>query len=307
MSVTVEVHPIVLLSIVDHYNRLASNTNKRVVGALLGERVGDRIEVTNCYAVPYDEDPEDTSVWFLDDLFHRDMLHLFHRVSTKEAFVGWYSTGGALLAHDMRIHQVFQQDAADPVYLLVDVQADSPFLPLSAYRQATVDGESAFSHLKYSIGYLEAEAIGVDHLLRDILQTRDLPMRDHVASKTAALGAFKGCMEQVVAYLDDVCAGRLPPNQRINMLLQDIFASMPVASGGLTAAVNERVNDFYLSLFVSSLIRAVTAGHRLIDNIAAFKEGRITEARDTLDDQLDQVAEEMELEVPIEGRTKESA
>ena len=33
----VVVHPIVLLSIVDHYNRVASGTNKRVVGCLLGE------------------------------------------------------------------------------------------------------------------------------------------------------------------------------------------------------------------------------------------------------------------------------
>jgi len=34
---TVIVHPTVLLSIVDHYNRIASGTKKRVVGVLLGE------------------------------------------------------------------------------------------------------------------------------------------------------------------------------------------------------------------------------------------------------------------------------
>ena len=31
------VHPIVLLSVVDHYNRVAKDTRKRVVGVLLGE------------------------------------------------------------------------------------------------------------------------------------------------------------------------------------------------------------------------------------------------------------------------------
>ena len=30
------VHPIVLLSIVDHYNRVARDSNRRVVGVLLG-------------------------------------------------------------------------------------------------------------------------------------------------------------------------------------------------------------------------------------------------------------------------------
>ena len=31
------VHPLVLLSVVDHYNRVAKDTRKRVVGVLLGE------------------------------------------------------------------------------------------------------------------------------------------------------------------------------------------------------------------------------------------------------------------------------
>ena len=34
----VSVHPLVLLSVVDHYNRVAKDTRKRAVGILLGER-----------------------------------------------------------------------------------------------------------------------------------------------------------------------------------------------------------------------------------------------------------------------------
>jgi len=48
------VHPIVLLSIVDHYNRVAKDTNKRVVGILLGEYWKGKLDVTNIYAVPFD-------------------------------------------------------------------------------------------------------------------------------------------------------------------------------------------------------------------------------------------------------------
>ena len=57
---TVAVHPIVLLSVVDHYYRLAKETSRRVVGALLGEIVDDKIDVTNCYALPFEEDQKDT-------------------------------------------------------------------------------------------------------------------------------------------------------------------------------------------------------------------------------------------------------
>lgn len=48
------VHPLVLLSVVDHWRRSARDTRKRVVGVLLGERVGTgataRVDVTNSFA-----------------------------------------------------------------------------------------------------------------------------------------------------------------------------------------------------------------------------------------------------------------
>ena len=46
----VVVHPLVLLSVVDHYNRVARDTRKRVVGVLLGESYKGRIDATNSFA-----------------------------------------------------------------------------------------------------------------------------------------------------------------------------------------------------------------------------------------------------------------
>ena len=44
------VHPLVLLSVVDHYNRVARDTKKRVVGLLLGEHSKGRVDITNSFA-----------------------------------------------------------------------------------------------------------------------------------------------------------------------------------------------------------------------------------------------------------------
>jgi 26S proteasome regulatory subunit N8 len=44
------VHPIVLLSVVDHYNRVAKDTRKRVVGVLLGSRSNSQVDITNSFA-----------------------------------------------------------------------------------------------------------------------------------------------------------------------------------------------------------------------------------------------------------------
>jgi hypothetical protein len=46
----VVVHPLVLLSIVDHYNRVARDTRKRVVGLLLGTSPRGSVDVANSYA-----------------------------------------------------------------------------------------------------------------------------------------------------------------------------------------------------------------------------------------------------------------
>ena len=47
---SVVVHPLVLLSVVDHYNRVAQNTKKRVVGVLLGHWEKNVVHVANSYA-----------------------------------------------------------------------------------------------------------------------------------------------------------------------------------------------------------------------------------------------------------------
>lgn len=52
----VVVHPLVLLSAADHYHRVARGTRKRVVGVLLGQVTKGSVDVTNSFAVPFEED-----------------------------------------------------------------------------------------------------------------------------------------------------------------------------------------------------------------------------------------------------------
>jgi 26S proteasome regulatory subunit N8 len=52
----VTMHPLVLLSAADHYHRVARGTRKRVVGVLLGTVHKGRVDCTNSFAVPFEED-----------------------------------------------------------------------------------------------------------------------------------------------------------------------------------------------------------------------------------------------------------
>ena len=75
-------HPLVLLSVADHYNRVAKDArNKRVLGVLLGTKVGSIVDVTNSFAVPFEEDLSDPKVWFLDHNFLDSMYWMFKKVT----------------------------------------------------------------------------------------------------------------------------------------------------------------------------------------------------------------------------------
>ena len=97
----VVVHPLVLLSIVDHYTRVAKDTNKRVVGILLGETFKGKADVTNSYAVPFEEDPKDPTIWYIDRQYHEDMYAMFKKVNAREKVLGWYSTGPKIRPADI--------------------------------------------------------------------------------------------------------------------------------------------------------------------------------------------------------------
>jgi hypothetical protein len=49
-STVAHIHPLVLLSATDHYNRVAKDTKKRVVGVLLGQNKGKTVNISNSFA-----------------------------------------------------------------------------------------------------------------------------------------------------------------------------------------------------------------------------------------------------------------
>ena len=175
----VVIHPLVLLSTVDHFLRVNPKGGKgRVVGVLLGEVWQGRVDVTNSFAVPFDEDDKSGGVWYLDHDYLEKMYRMFKKVAAKEKIVGWYSTGPKIKPIDIQINHLFrdwgQGAAADPVFCIIDVNVKEDVLPTEAYvavEETASDSSTVswtFKHIPCEIGALEAEEIGVEHLLRDI-------------------------------------------------------------------------------------------------------------------------------------------
>ena len=73
-----------------------------MIGAILGEISQGVMDVTNCYAIPFEEDAKDPDVWFLDHTYHESMFSMFRKINAKEKLLGWYTT--AAKKNDIEIH-----------------------------------------------------------------------------------------------------------------------------------------------------------------------------------------------------------
>ena len=116
------VHPLVLLSVVDHFNRV-SKEGKRVVGCLLGSwRSNGVIDVSNSFAVPFDEDDSDQTVWYLDHNYMEQMAAMFRKVNSKERVMGWYHSGPKLRINDIAINDIVSMYCTDPILVMILAQ-----------------------------------------------------------------------------------------------------------------------------------------------------------------------------------------
>nr|KJB76918.1 hypothetical protein B456_012G112400 [Gossypium raimondii] len=257
------VHPLVLLSIVDNYNRVAKDTRKRVIGVLLGTSFKGTVDVTNSYAVPFEEDEKDPSIWFLDHNYHESMFSMFKRINAKEHVVGWYSTGPKLRENDLDIHRLFHNYVPNPVLVIIDVQPKELGIPTKAYydveevkENATQKSQKVFVHVPSEIAAHEVEEIGVEHLLRDVKDTTISTLATEVTGKLTALKGLDARLREIRGYLDlDVF--NLLPNLKVNDLIK---------------AFAVQTNDMMLVINLSSLIRSVIALHNLINNNMLNKE-----------------------------------
>ncbi|KAF2454438.1 putative 26S proteasome regulatory particle subunit Rpn8 [Lineolata rhizophorae] len=285
----VSVAPLVLLSAADHYGRTAKGTRKRVVGVLLGQNDGKNVRVSNSFAVPFEEDEKDPSVWFLDHNYIEGMNDMFKKVNAREKLIGWYHSGPKLRASDLEINELFKRYTPHPLLVIVDVQPKEVGVPTDAYfavEEIKDDGTTTtktFVHTPSIIEAEEAEEIGVEHLLRDIRDVAVGTLSTRITSQLQSLQGLHLRLRDIGQYLQKVLDGDLPVNHAILGNLQDVFNLLPNlstpktvagASGTPTMADNSelaramsiKTNDQLMTIYLSSLIRAITAFHDLIDN-----------------------------------------
>lgn len=125
----------------------------------------------------------------------------------------------------------------------------------------------------------------MEHLLRDIRDVAVGTLSTRITSQLQSLQGLHLRLRDIGQYLQKVLDGALPVNHAILGNLQDVFnllpnLSTPKASSHLSNgteapasqnselahAMSIKTNDQLMAIYLSSLIRAITAFHDLIEN-----------------------------------------
>lgn len=271
----VAVHPIVLLSIADHHNRVAnSNPNKRVIGILLGDIFKGQVNVLQCFAIPFEEDPADPSILFVDTSFISDMYALHRKVTLKEKIVGWYSSKSTVCPNDLEIHQIMKRYVDNPIFITTDVNASDPHeIPVSAFigtERVRTDGQpivTSFQSVTTIIDFLEVEEIGVEHLLRDIKDVDVSEIGTTLTNSVHGLAALEHRLQGISNYIQEVIDGKLQPDNEILGIIQSIFNLLPnLKLKDTTDSLNTKSDDSAFMVFISQLCRSVVSLHDLVNS-----------------------------------------
>jgi 26S proteasome regulatory subunit N8 len=271
----VAVHPIVLLSIADHHSRVVQSVQKkRVIGILLGDEFRGQVNVVQCFAVPFEEDPADSKVWFVDTNFIDDMYDLHRKVTLKERIIGWYSSKHTVSPNDLDIHHSMRRYTPQPVFITTDVGASDPHeIPVSAYIGVEIvrtDGHpmvTSFQNIPTVVDFLEIEEIGVEHLLRDIKDVDVSAIGTTLTNSTHGLAALESRLKKISNYLGDVIAKKLPVDPEIIGIVQSIFNFLPnLVLPDTARSVMTESDQSSFEIFLGQLCRSVVVVHDLVNH-----------------------------------------
>lgn len=246
----VVISPLVLLSVVDHYKRLSS---PRVVGILLGTKSDRAIEVTNSFAIPFEEYDEG---FFIDTSYLLKMYDLYSKVNSFEQIVGWYHSGPKLHHSDLEISKTMLKYCARPVLAVVNLHLNTSDIPCKAFQLVNCQ---ELAHINVQIGADETEEVGVEHLLRDIKEGTGCNIKEKVGIIIGSLEAYRDALSEIIAYLERVEKG-MKPNREILEKFQDILNDAP----RITTEVD--MNALYVTELASSLIAANDLKIKEMDN-----------------------------------------
>lgn len=119
MSESIQVHPLVIMSIADHYTREKVQKNKdRVLGALFGKQNGREVDVLESFELVWSTNAD--GIIQLEQKAFEDDTKLFMEAYEGYECLGWYTTSAEPEPNDIEIHRQMAQFNERPLCLMLN-------------------------------------------------------------------------------------------------------------------------------------------------------------------------------------------
>lgn len=240
-SVSVSLHPLVIMNISEHWTRVRAQEGKpmQVLGALIGQQKDRNLEVMNSFELAFDRVNRDIVI-NMD--YYKTKEEQFKQVFSEMDFLGWYTTGGPPNMSDIKVHRQMCRINESPIFLKLNPLAGHTDvcippslkgnrLPVTLY-ESLINGQSTvlFVPLEYTLATEEAERIGVDHVAR--VSTSDSgessSVAEHLIAQHSSIKMLDSRVKLLLQYIKAVQAGDLKMNHDILREAYSLCYRLPV-------------------------------------------------------------------------------
>ncbi|XP_026566824.1 eukaryotic translation initiation factor 3 subunit F [Pseudonaja textilis] len=266
----VRLHPVVLASIVDSFERRNEGA-ARVIGTLLGTVDKYSVEVTNCFSVPHNESEDEVAV---DMEFAKNMYELHKKVSPSEIILGWYATGHDITEHSVLIHEYYSREAHNPIHLTVDTSLQNGRMSIKAYVSTTmgVPGKTMgvmFTPLTVKYAYYDTERIGVDLVMKTCFSpNRVINLSSDLQQVGTASAQIQDTLSTVLQYAEDVLSGKVAADNTVGRFLMDLVNQVPkISPEDFETMLNSNINDLLMVTYLANLTQSQIALNEKILNL----------------------------------------
>lgn len=270
----IQVHPLVLMNIADHYTRTVAQTKQaqgeiRVIGLLFGVQKGRNVEIMNSFEVNatinavgvVSMDEKQMQVMESDIKLYKDVY------STMEC-LGWYSSGAQPYARDLEFHRDrITKYNESPLYLLVDagMRGGQGALPLTIYQaQVRIVANQPTTELTpagFKINADEAERVSIDHIAKELAGQGGTGsvVGPAYAAVRDAMTSLNQRIKLIVRYLEDVRSGATRQDDDALRAIKTLCNRLPAMdSQQFSQDFNMELADGVLTTYLATVTKAST-------------------------------------------------
>jgi len=253
------VHPVVVVSILDHFTR-RNGDQQRVIGTLVGAERDGVLHISSCFPVPHDE----REVVAVATDFHKSMFDLHHKAHPRDQIVGWYSTGLEVNENSALIHDFYWHEMNScPIHLVVDTEFLGGTMTIKTLvsnslqlSTSTISVGAHFIPIPHSIGYPQKNENGVSILLEAKNSQNGLLLSRGLDTLEVSLESLRSMLTQVHEYVNNVAEGKVEGDPKIGRFLANAVSSMPeLDSEQFTQMLNGSIQDLLMIVYLGQLTR----------------------------------------------------